>query len=199
MTFLVNYWQTLRLFDSRLEQATELTRSALRDHQKSIRGPEGRPPNISPARKGWETDRQDCGALEARHYLHSGCRTSGARTMLRNRPSPPGLVRCLANGPTGLGPIRGLFSSFPHRLVRAGDQSQDDLSAVGATPNLGPLTPVSLALPRQRHPPLNWKVHGTGGTSHPGFRRTRGTGFADCLTSPYMSSPAAARQEVQRA
>jgi hypothetical protein len=34
---------------------------------------------------------QGCGALEARHYLHSGCRASGARTMLRNRPSPPGL------------------------------------------------------------------------------------------------------------
>jgi hypothetical protein len=30
-------------------------------------GPEGRPLNFSPARKGWETERQDCGALEARH------------------------------------------------------------------------------------------------------------------------------------
>ena len=53
--------------------------------------PVGPVAKISPARKGWETDRQDCGALEARHYQHSGCRASGARTMLRNRcPSLPG-------------------------------------------------------------------------------------------------------------
>jgi hypothetical protein len=49
----------------------------------------------APCRKSGEglgDGRQNCGALEARHYLHSGCRASGARTMLRNRcPSPPGL------------------------------------------------------------------------------------------------------------
>jgi hypothetical protein len=49
-------------------------------------GPTAKP---SPARQGWETDRQDCGALEARHYLHSGCRASGVRTISRTRyPSP---------------------------------------------------------------------------------------------------------------
>jgi hypothetical protein len=81
-------------------------------NRKADTGREGRPLNFSPARKGWETDRQDCGALEARHYQHSGCRASGARTMLRNRcPSPPGLGLSLATGPPGLGPIRGLFSS----------------------------------------------------------------------------------------
>src|SRR5580658_745902 len=57
-------------------------------NRKSDAGPEGRPLNFSPAREGWETDRQDCGALEARHYRHSGCRASGARTMLRNRSQP---------------------------------------------------------------------------------------------------------------
>ena len=52
--------------------------------------PGGPGAKISPAREGWESDRQDCGALEARHYQHSGCRTSGARMMLWNRcPSPP--------------------------------------------------------------------------------------------------------------
>jgi hypothetical protein len=39
-------------------------------NRKSEPGPEGREPDVSPARKGWETDRQDCGAPEARHYIH---------------------------------------------------------------------------------------------------------------------------------
>ena len=32
--------------------------------------PVGPEPNVSPARKGWETDDQDCGAPEARHNIH---------------------------------------------------------------------------------------------------------------------------------
>src|SRR5580692_9233471 len=90
-------------------------------NRKSDAGPEGRPLNFSPARKGWETDRQDCGALEARHYQHSGCRTSGARTMLRNRcPSPAGLGWGLAVGPPGLDDFRGTRWEAPKGYLRYG-------------------------------------------------------------------------------
>jgi hypothetical protein len=40
--------------------------------KRNPEGPEGRPLNFSPARKGWEKDRQDWRALEARHYQHFG-------------------------------------------------------------------------------------------------------------------------------
>jgi hypothetical protein len=43
--------------------------------------PVGPVAKLSPARKGWGTDGEDCGALEARHYLHSSA-------------APPALGRC---------------------------------------------------------------------------------------------------------
>src|ERR1700733_10293138 len=61
-------------------------------------GPEGRPLNFSPARKGWDTVTQHPGAPEARHYERptilnmSGDETGAAPTALRSSrgltPSP---------------------------------------------------------------------------------------------------------------
>ena len=63
--------------------------------------------------------RQVCGALEARHYQHSGCRTSGARTMLGidSQPSRAGLK--FGYRPYGPRSDSSSIFEFPHRLVWA--------------------------------------------------------------------------------
>jgi hypothetical protein len=50
----------------------------------------------------------------------------------------PGWADGLATGPTGLGPIRGLFSSSHTDSEGLGINPGDDLSAVGVALNLGP-------------------------------------------------------------
>jgi hypothetical protein len=62
------------------------------------------PLNVSPARKGWETDAEHAGAPWARHWIHRiliglqvWCRATGAQIIPCNHyPSPSGLgLRCV--------------------------------------------------------------------------------------------------------
>ena len=59
-----------------------------------------------------------------------------------SQPSRAGLK--FGYRPYGPGSDLPSIFEFPHRLGRAGDQSEDDVSAVGAALKLGPLPPISL-------------------------------------------------------